>query len=115
MVLEQDHDTLLQLLACALAQTVNAVRGKGDRADAERFAHADALEKALGIDMTVWFTPTAENFGRVSKAGIIEALKEARGTIAPAWKKARKSDLAAIAEREIAGTGWLPAPLKRAA
>ena len=53
--------------------------------------------------------------GRVSKAGIIEALKEARGIVAPAWEKAKKSDPAAIAEREVAGTGWLPAPLRRAA
>jgi hypothetical protein len=54
--------------------------------------------------MTSWFRPTAENYsGRVSKAGIIEALKEARGIVAPAWEKAKKSDLAAIAEREVAG------------
>lgn len=40
------------------------------------------------------------------------ARKEARGTVAPAWEKAERSDLAAIAEREVAGTGWLPAPLR---
>jgi ParB family chromosome partitioning protein len=114
--LDQDQDTLLRLLAYGMAQTVDAVQLKSDDPESERFAHADALEKALGIDMRSCFTPTAENyFGRVSKAGIIEALKEARGTVAPAWEKAKKSDLAAIAEREIAGTGWLPAPLKRAA
>ncbi len=44
---------------------------------------------------------------------MIETLKEARGTVAPAWEKGEKSDLAAIAEREVAGTGWLPAPLRR--
>lgn len=114
--LEQDRDSLLDLLAYGLAQTVDAVQIKSDDPEGERFVHADALEKALGIDMTSWFRPTAENyFGRVSKASIIEALKEARGTVAPAWEKAKKSDLAAIAEREIADTGWLPAPLKRAA
>jgi ParB family chromosome partitioning protein len=78
--------------------------------------HADELEKDLGIEMTSWFRPTAENyFGRVSKAGIIAALKEARGTVAPVGEKAKKSDLATIAEREIADAGWLRAPLKRAA
>ena len=67
--------------------------------------------------MGEWFTPTAENFfGKITKDGIVEALKEARdGAIAPAWLKAKKSDLAAIAEREIAQTGWLPAPLRKAA
>jgi len=61
--------------------------------------------------------PTAENyFGRISKPAIIDALKEAKGTaIAPAWEKAKKGDLAAIAEREIDGTVWLPAPLRIAA
>jgi len=29
--------------------------------------------------------------------------------------KAKKADLVAIAEREIAGTGWLPEPLRRTA
>jgi hypothetical protein len=79
--LEQDQDTLLRLLAYGMAQTVNAVQLKSDDPECERFVHADALQKALGIDMTSWFRPTAENyFGRVSKAGIIEALKEPRGT-----------------------------------
>jgi hypothetical protein len=35
--------------------------------------------------------------------------------VAPAWLKARKADLASIAEREVANAGWLPAPLRRAA
>ena len=66
--------------------------------------------------MTVWFRPTAENyFARISKTAILDALKEAKGGIAPAWDKAKKSDLAAIAEREIAQSGWLPAPLRKAA
>jgi ParB family transcriptional regulator, chromosome partitioning protein len=42
-------------------------------------------------------------------------LRDARnGAVAPAWLKAKKADLAAIAEREVADTGWLPAPLRRA-
>jgi ParB family transcriptional regulator, chromosome partitioning protein len=53
-------------------------------------------------------------FGRISKSLIIADLKEARGSVAPGWEKAKKGDLAAIAEREIAGTSWLPSPLKRA-
>lgn len=67
--------------------------------------------------MATWFTPTAGNFfGTLTKDGIVEALREARdGGIAPAWLKAKKADLATIAEREVANTGWLPAPLRRAA
>jgi hypothetical protein len=38
-----------------------------------------------------------------------------RGATAPAWDKAKKADLAAIAERETTGTGWLPELLRKAA
>ena len=66
--------------------------------------------------MATWFKPTADNyFGRISKPLIIEALNEARAQPpAPAWLKLKKGDLATIAEREIAGTGWLPALLRPA-
>ena len=115
--LKQDRDTLLSLMAYCVACTVNTVLVKGERPDSERFTHADALVKALDIDFTTWFKPTAENyFGRVSKPAILDALKEAKGgAVAPAWEKAKKGDLAAIAEREIDGTGWLPVPLRIAA
>ena len=32
---------------------------------------------------------------------------------APAWEKLKKAELAELAEREIAATGWLPAPLRQ--
>jgi ParB family chromosome partitioning protein len=114
--LEQDQQVLLDLLAFCMACTVNAVRTKKDSADDDRLAHADKLAVALNLDMTAWFTPTAENyFAKVSKPRILEALTEVKGATAPAWDKAKKSDLAAIAEREIAQSGWLPALLRKAA
>jgi ParB family chromosome partitioning protein len=115
--LEQSHDRLLDLLAHCAALTVNAAQGKGDRADGERFAHAHPLAQALDLDMAAWFTPTAGNFfGKLTKNAIVDALREVKGNaIAPAWLKAKKADLASIAEREIPETGWLPAPLRRAA
>jgi ParB family chromosome partitioning protein len=115
--LERSQDRLLDLLAFCAAGAVNAVQAKADRPDSDRFLHAEALADALALDMNEWFTPTAGNFfSRLTKDGIVEALKEARGgATAPAWLKAKKADLAAIAEREIAQTGWLPAPLRKAA
>lgn len=114
--LAQDNKSLLGLLAYCVSRTVNTVQLKGDRPGCERFAHADALTKALDIDMAAWFRPSAENyFARISKTAILEALTEIKGGTAPAWDKAKKADLAAIAEREIAQTGWLPPPLRRAA
>ncbi len=114
--LEQDQQVLLDLLAFCMARTVNAVRTKKDGANDPRFAYADRLAATLKLDMTAWFTPTAENyFAKVSKTGILEALKEAKGDIAPAWNTAKKGDLAAIAERQLAETGWLPELLRKAA
>jgi ParB family chromosome partitioning protein len=111
--LEQDRDTLLDLLAFCMARSVNAVQGKADRPGQNRLAHADRLAQSLGLDMKNWFTPTAENyFGRIAKTGILAAIREAKGEPAPAWEKAKKADLAAIAEREIAPIGWLPRILR---
>jgi len=114
--LEQDQQVLLDLLAYCMARTVNAVRTKKDSPDDPRFAYADRLAATLKLDMATWFTPTAENyFGKVSKTSILDALKGAKGDLAPAWTKAKKGDLALIAERQLAETGWLPELLRKAA
>lgn len=110
----QDEAVLLSLLSFCVAMTVNAVKVKNDRVDCGRLVHADKLASAQDLDMKQWFTPTAENyFSRINKGQILDALREAKGTPpAPAWEKLKKPDLAALAERETAGTGWLPPPLR---
>ncbi len=109
----QPKDRLMELLAFCAAQTINAVLLKADRPGANRMVNAAFLAEALQLDMAAWFTPTAANyFSRISKAGIIAALKEVKGATAPAWDGMKKADLAALAEREVAGTGWLPEPLR---
>jgi ParB family chromosome partitioning protein len=107
--LEQEQSTLLELLAFCAACTVNAVTAK-QGSDSRRIAHADALASALNLDMAHWFTPTAENyFGRVGREQIVSAICEAKGTLRKrSWGKLKKSELAALAEREVAGTSWLP-------
>jgi len=112
--LAQTQDTLLDLLAVSAAHGIDAVREKGTRADADRLLHADALAEALQLDMTAWFRPTAANyFSRVNRTLIMEAMTEA-GLPARTrvWAKMKKADLAALAERETAETGWLPQPLR---
>jgi ParB family chromosome partitioning protein len=105
--LRQSREVLLHLLAFAVAQTVNAV---GNNAP----VHADQLATALGLDMTRWFTPTADNyFSRASKPHIIKAICEAKGRKPSAkWEQMKKAELAAMGEREVAGTGWLPEQLR---
>ena len=111
--LAQPQDRLMGLLAFCAGQTVNAVLLKSERAATARMEHAALLADALKLDMAAWFTPTAANyFSRVSKAAIIETLRDIKGDVAPAWSGMKKADLASLAERTAAGTGWLPEPLR---
>lgn len=111
--LRQDADTLRGLLAFCVSQTVNAVKLKHDRTDCNRLMNADELAATLKLDMAAWFTPTAGNyFSSIGEAAIIETLREIKGDVAPAWSGMKKTELAALAEREVRGTGWLP-PLLR--
>ncbi len=110
--LDRDEETLRQLLAYCVARSLNAVKSKVD-ADRDRLQHSNALALALQLDMTTWFKPTAENFfGRVSKSQIAECLKEAGKPLSGEAMKLKKADLAALAEREIQGIGWLPEPIR---
>ena len=112
--LQQDRDTLLSLLAFCAGRAVNAVQKKEDHDDCPRLADADRIALALGLNMTEWFTPTADNyFQRVSRPQIVAAITEATNRPAKhTWDKLKKSELAALAERETAGTGWLPKPIR---
>lgn len=112
-LLEKPQDELLSLLAYAASKSVNALHLAHYARSKER-AHADRLAIALNMDMREWFVPTAANyFSRVSKAGIEEALTEAKGAdFAAGVSGMKKADAAAYAERNIAGTGWLPPQLR---
>lgn len=111
--LAQPQDTLIELLAFLAGRAVDAVLRKSDRADCSRLAHADDIARAVSLDMTAWFTPDAQYFSGLSAAQIVSALCEAKGVApAPAWMKMKKTELAALAAREIGGTGWLPGPLR---
>ena len=75
--------------------------------------HASLLAEALRLDMAAWFKPTADNyFGKISKAAIIEALREVKGEVPPAWNGMKRAELAFLAERETSGTSWLPEPFR---
>ncbi len=108
--LEQPQEVLLDLLAIIAARSVDAVvpKNRGPH------PHGDLIARAVSLDMANHFTPTAANFfGRISSAGIIAAICEAKGVApAPAWAKMKKAELALLAERQIAGTHWLPEPLR---
>lgn len=112
-VSKQDRKTLLQILAFCAGLSVNAVQGKMD-AGSTRLDHANQLAKDIELDVSAYFTPTAENyFSRVSSQQILADIAEARGKPnAPALEKLKKGDLAKEAEKLVSGTGWLPKPLR---
>jgi ParB family chromosome partitioning protein len=65
------------------------------------------------MDMNQWFTPTAANFfERISKPQIQRVLIEAGKTPDNSTTTFKKAQLAQFAETQIAGTGWLPQPLR---
>jgi ParB family chromosome partitioning protein len=112
--LEQDKNVLIDLLTFCAACSINAVQTKSDHPGNDRLDHAGKLAAALQLDMKPYFTPTAENyFSRIGKPQILEAIQAAKGQPpAPAWEKLKKAELAQEAERQIAGTGWLPEILR---
>ncbi len=107
-----DSEARLDLLAYCVSRTVNAVRSR-DRGDWGT-SPADDLASVLALDMTAYWRPTAESyFGRVPKSRILEAVTEAVSEdAARRISAAKKADMADAAEQLIAGTGWLPEPLR---
>ena len=104
---------LLQLIAHCVSLGVSAVRNPLDRR-AGAWAHADGLAEAAGLDMTrTWTVSPASYLGRVTKARIVEAVREAAGEGAAARLDGlKKADMVEAAAQALAGTGWLP-PLLR--
>lgn len=78
-------------------------------------AHAEKLARAIGFDMVeAGWVPTVENYlGQVTKAHILQAVREAKGEqAAQLIDHLRKPDMAREAARLLEGTGWLPEPLR---
>jgi ParB family chromosome partitioning protein len=78
-------------------------------------AHADVLASTLGFDMVeAGWSPTVDNYlGRVTKARIVQAVREARGEDSAQLIDHMKKDLMAReAARLLEGSDWLPEPLR---
>jgi ParB family transcriptional regulator, chromosome partitioning protein len=112
--LAQQVETLLELLALCVALSIDALHRKGEFSGCNRLLHANMLAQALELDTGHWFTPDAEGFfGRLNRTSIVAAIEEAKGVpAAPGWAKLKKAELAQLAAKQVAGTGWLPQPLK---
>jgi ParB family transcriptional regulator, chromosome partitioning protein len=109
-----DGDSRAALLAHCASLSVNAVHEPWNR-NPGRIAHAGQVARAVGLDMVAaGWTPTVDNYlGRVTKARILEAVREAKGEAsAQLIDHLKKPDMAKEAERLLAGSGWLPEPLR---
>ncbi len=100
---------LLDLLAFCTATTLNALPSSGAASE------ANAVAAAVNLDMADWWEPTAAGYlNHVSKAQIVQALKEVGPELADDGIGAMKKDvLVAKAASRLAGKRWLPAPLRR--
>ena len=114
-VAELDHDSRLALFAHCIALTVNAVRLPWDRRP-RAVATADRLAEAVSLDMTGYWRPTVRSyFGRVTKARILEAVREGVSDEAAArMADMKKAEMAEAAEQLLAPTDWLPSLLRTA-
>ncbi|NHN92476.1 ParB/RepB/Spo0J family partition protein [Acetobacter sicerae] len=115
-----DDTSRLALLAHCLSFGINALHESSHgpslaRSVRERLARAGRLATALALDLAeAGWQPTVENYlGRVTKARILEAVREARGAeAAERIAHMKKGDMAQAAERLLEGSGWLPEALR---
>jgi ParB family chromosome partitioning protein len=109
-----DRDSQSALFAHCASLSINAVHEPWNR-NPRRLAHADTLARAVKLDMAgAGWRATVDNYlGRVPKARILEAVREAKGEpSAQLIDHLKKPDMAKEAERLLDGTGWLPEPLR---
>ncbi len=121
-----DEASRMALLAHCVAFGVNALyekpnphsgHGVSEHSLDVRLTQADRLAHATGLDMVAaGWRPTAANYlGRVTKARIVEAVREGAGErSAQLIGHLKKGDMAKEAERLLADSGWLPEPLRLA-
>jgi ParB family chromosome partitioning protein len=111
-----DHASLMALLAHCASLTVNAVKLPWESSKRRAHETADKLVTAVTLDMTAHWTPTVRSyFGRVTKAHILAAVRDALGDeAAERIADKKKMEMAEAAEQLLAGTGWLPPVLRTA-
>jgi ParB family chromosome partitioning protein len=114
MLVELDSDSRQALFAHCVGLTVNAVYQPYDRRP-KALRHAGRLASSVTLDMAAaGWKPTVDAFlGRVTKARILDAVREAKGEKdAERIGHLKKAEMAKEAERLLDGTGWLPEPLR---
>ncbi|CAK7260924.1 MULTISPECIES: ParB/RepB/Spo0J family partition protein [unclassified Shinella] len=109
-----DHDSQMALFAHCASMSLNATIQQWNRRTREN-QHAVQLAQTIGFGMVgAGWTPTVDNYlGRVTKAHILQAVREAKGNqSAQLIDHLKKQDMAREAARLLDGSGWLPEVLR---
>ncbi len=109
-----DGTRQLTLFAHCVSFGINAIYEPYNRRP-RALAHADRVAQDLKLDLAgSGWVPTAANYlGRVTKARIVQAVREGKGEhVADSLAGLKKGEMAEQAEVLLACTGWLPEPLR---
>ncbi len=109
-LLRQEGDTLAELLSFCVARSLNVVRGDARKGRDD----SDMIADALQLDMAQYWTATpATFFSAVSKAKGLQTVSEATGADPSSEASGmKKADVDSFCASKLAGTGWLPGPLR---
>ncbi|MER9216501.1 ParB/RepB/Spo0J family partition protein [Mesorhizobium sp. M0663] len=112
-LLSLDEASRKALFAHCVSLTLNAVVEPWNRRP-KALEHADMLGRSLQFDMVnAGWTPTVAFLGRLTKARILQAVREARGADSAQLIDHMKKDIMAReAARLLERSNWLPEPLR---
>src|SRR3546814_16289678 len=102
-------------LPICVSLSVNAIYEAYNRKP-RALAHADRIAQAVDLDMVVagWTPTIGTYFGRVTKARILAAVREAKGARAgDRIEHLKKAEMAEQAQTLLEESGWLPEPLRK--
>lgn len=109
-----DYEKRIEWAAYSMACSLNAIEPYGSRKSYAIHAHLAGL---MEIDFAAMWRPTANNyFGRVKKDLVLDALEQVGGPVLrDRYATAKKSELAATAEKIFSGDAIVEPEIKEAA
>jgi hypothetical protein len=121
--LAQGPEVLLQTQALLIASTLDLSHSGNTPICRRKQEVADTLATRLQVDMTKWWSPTADFFMGLNKAQIAEAIMKSpavfelptvndREVFEATLTGKRKDELAQMAAQTLEGTDWLPFVIK---
>lgn len=109
-----DGDDRQMLFAHCASLAINVTHEQFNRRP-RAIAHGEVLGNAVDLDLVLaGWRPTVDLYlGKVTKARILEAVREGKGEMAAQLiDHLKKPEMAKEAERLLADSGWLPEPLR---